>query len=190
VKRLALPLAVALLAGCSPALPLPVPPVPPPSVAPPSPTCPAEGVRVELGPGDAAAGLRIQDFTLLNCGTADVRLSGYPAVRLLDEKQQQVTVQVLKGTDEITGPVPDWNKPPTQLTLKPGRRAAAVMAWRNTYDDITNPPVNAPLLAIAPAAGAAAQVLTPRGPIDLGSTGRIGVSAWQPAPPAGRSASS
>jgi hypothetical protein len=138
-------------------------------------------VRVEIGPGDAAAGLRVLDFSLLNCGTAGYRVNGYPAVRLLDDQHQPIPVRVLPGTSAITGAIPDWNRPPTPITLKPGERATAVIAWRNTYDDITNPPVNAPFVEVTPQKKSRAVVLTPRGDIDLGSTGRIGVSSWQPA---------
>ncbi|GIM90679.1 DUF4232 domain-containing protein [Paractinoplanes toevensis] len=170
----------ALLAGCStPALPAPPPASPSVSVSV-APTCPADGVRVELGTGDAAAGLRVLDFFLVNCGTAVVKVKGYPAVRLLDEQRRNVSVNILQGTYVITGSVPDWNKPPREVVLRPGERATAVVAWRNTYDNLADPPVNATHLEITPTAGGTAQVLTPRGDIDLGSTGRIGVSSWQP----------
>ncbi|MEU4240784.1 DUF4232 domain-containing protein [Actinoplanes sp. NPDC026619] len=152
-----------------------------PAPAPAQPACPAGGVRVELGPGDAAMGLRVLDLYLVNCGTATYRVNGYPVVRLLDDQRQPVTVQVLKGTTAITGSIPDYDKPPSKLTLRPGQRATAVLAWRNTYNDITNPPVSAPYLEIGPAAGAPAQPVTPRSDIDLGSTGRVAVSAWRPA---------
>ena len=43
--------------------------------------CPPEGVRFEVGEGDAAMGLRVLGITLVNCGTRDYRLNGYPDVR-------------------------------------------------------------------------------------------------------------
>jgi hypothetical protein len=36
-------------------------------------------------------------------------------------------------------------------------------------------------LTVAPAAGQPAEDVDPHGPIDVGNTGRIGVSAWQKA---------
>ncbi|GIF25515.1 hypothetical protein BJ973_003792 [Actinoplanes tereljensis] len=171
---------VFLLAGCTQAGPIPLPsPSASVSVSA-APTCPADGLRVELGTGDAAAGLRVLDFFLVNCGTAAAKVNGYPGVRLLDEQRRNVSVNILQGTYVITGPVPDWNKPPREVVLKPGERVTAVVAWRSTYDNLAAPPVNAAFLEITPTAGGTAQVLTPRSDIDLGSTGRIGVSSWQP----------
>jgi hypothetical protein len=199
VKRLVVvAVAAALVGGCaSPGSaaygperrPLPTfPPVPTdPPVEPPSspaapttpPTCPPEGVLLQAGVADAAMGLRALGITLLNCGDRDYRVDGYPVVAALDKDHRTLGIKVLHGTTDIAGPIPDWNGPPNPITLEPGREAACVVVWRNTYDDIRQPPVTAPYLRMAPAPGRPAQVLSPRDPLDLGSTGRLGVSPWR-----------
>jgi hypothetical protein len=180
--------AVALLAGCArpgPGSDDQAYPQPPrssaPSTEPPTPqaTCPPEGVLLQSGLTDGAAGLRALGIDLVNCGHEDYKVDGYPVVRVLDKERKAVAIKVLHGTTEITGPIPDWNGPPNPLTLKPGQQATCIVAWRNTYDDIRRPPVNAPYLEMAPAAGRPSQVMTPDGPLDLGSTGRLGVSPWR-----------
>ncbi len=141
-------------------------------------TCPPEGVRVATGTGDAAAGLRVLGITLTNCGKGTYKIDGYPVVRSLDEDRADLDVKVLKGVAEITGPNPKWDAPPKPLTLKPGQQATTVVAWRNTYDNLEHGPVTVKFLEIAPLAGRPAQVIAPDGGLDLGSTGRIGVTAW------------
>jgi Protein of unknown function (DUF4232) len=129
-------------------------------------------------------GLRALGVHLINCGRKPYRMNGYPAVHALDEHRSKLNVRVLNGVTEIAGALPTWSGPPRPVVLKPGQRATAVVVWRNTYDNISRPPVDAPYLDMAPAAGRPAQVLAPEGGIDLGSTGRLGVSPWRltPAP--------
>lgn len=127
-------------------------------------------------------GLRALDMNLINCGRKAYRVNGYPAVHALDQQRSTLGVRVLHGVTEIAGAIPDWSGPPRPFVLKPGERATAVVVWRNTYDNISRPPVNAPYLEAAPAAGRPAQVLAVRNGIDLGSTGRLGVSPWRPSP--------
>ncbi|GAA4587477.1 hypothetical protein BJY16_008249 [Actinoplanes octamycinicus] len=200
--RRAVPLAVvALLAGCAPR---PIgtadgvaPWVPTPSALPSStsspaaspsragqptaPACPPEGVRVQAGGGDAASGLRVLTITLVNCGTKPYEVNGYPAVQALDEDQEVLDLQVLTGVTEILGSMP-WDTPPKPVTLRPGQRASAALAWRNTYDDTRRPPANGTYLRVAPVAGRLPQTVEPEAALDFGSTGRFAVSAWQPAP--------
>ncbi|MEV6848935.1 DUF4232 domain-containing protein [Actinoplanes sp. NPDC051411] len=145
----------------------------------PPPTCPPEGVLLRSGGTDGAAGLRALGITLLNCGKKNYRVDGYPTVRALDKDHHAAAVKVLHGVADIAGPIPDWNGPPAPVTLKPGQQAECVVVWRNTYDDIRRPPVNAPYLQMAPEPGRPAQLLTPDGALDLGSTGRLGVSPWR-----------
>lgn len=197
VKRLVvLALAVALVAGCDssrsayygdprPTLPTfptarPAPATTPPVTPPP--TCPPEGVLLQAGGTDGAAGLRALGITLVDCGHKAYQVDGYPAVEVLDKDHRPVTVTVLHGTAEITGDIPGWNGPPNPITLEPGQQAECVVAWRSTYDDIRQPPVNAPYLRMAPATGRPSQIVTPDGPVDLGSTGRLGVSPWRRSP--------
>jgi hypothetical protein len=145
--------------------------------------CPPSGVRLDLGGIDAAMGLRALGLNLINCGRKPYRVNGYPAVHALDKERSTLDVRVLHGVTEISGSIPDWSGPPRPFVLEPGERATAVVVWRNTYDNISRPPVDAPYLEVAPAAGRRpAQVLAPQGGIDLGSTGRLGVSPWRPSP--------
>jgi hypothetical protein len=187
VRRLVVALSVAtLLAGCArpvsghespasgPSDPAATPPATPSAT---TATCSPEGVRFEVGEGEAAMGLRVLSITLVNCGTRTYRLNGYPAVRPLDDERTVLEVQVLRGVKEILGSMP-WDGPPKPVTLQPGQRAGTAVAWRNTYDDIRQPPVTVKFLDIAPLKGRPSQIVAPRGGLDLGSTGRFGVSAW------------
>jgi Protein of unknown function (DUF4232) len=142
--------------------------------------CPPEGVRVQAGTGDAAMGLRVLGITLTNCGKRAYPVEGYPVLRALDEDRSAFDVQVLNGANQIlhTDQLP-WDGPPVPIVLQPGQQAGVGIAWRNTYDDTRNPPVNVKYLEIAPVAGRPVQVIAPDGGLDLGSTGRIAVSAWQ-----------
>ena len=54
----------------------------------------------------------------------------------------------------------------------------AVLSWRNTYDDISKPPVSGVYLSVAVTEGGARQIVKPPVPLDLGSTGRLEVSVW------------
>jgi hypothetical protein len=141
-------------------------------------TCPPEGVRLEANEGDAAMGLRVLGITLVNCGPRTYRLNGYPAVRPLDDDRTALKVRVLHGVKDIVGSTMPWDGPPKPVVLKPGQQAGTAVAWRNTYDDIRKPPVTVRFLDIAPLAGRPSQIVEPNGGLDLGSTGRIGVSAW------------
>jgi hypothetical protein len=127
-------------------------------------------------------GLRAMGVDLINCGKNTVRVNGYPAVLALDEKRQTVHVKVLLGVDDIALGLPTWSGAPRPVTVQPGHRAGAVVVWRNTYDDTRHPPVNAPYLRIGPAAKQPTQVLAVDGMLDLGSTGRLGVSPWRAIP--------
>ena len=191
-RRVAVLLVVAgLLAGCNRVEPYDAgrtypPPPGNPSALPseplrtsPPPTCPASGIRVEADGIDAAMGLRALSVYLVNCGHKTYRVAGYPSVQALDKSKKPLKIKVLHGVTEIAGPLPSASGPARPVTLKPGQRASFVVVWRNTYDDIRQPPVTAPYLKIAPAVGRAAQVIAPAGGLDLGSTGRLGISPWK-----------
>ncbi|MEV1142929.1 DUF4232 domain-containing protein [Micromonospora sp. NPDC049799] len=68
------------------------------------------------------------------------------------------------------------------MTLRPGERAGAAVLWRNLVTDPTVVATNGERLEVAPTAGRPPQDVDPDGPIDLGNTGRIGVSAWKKLP--------
>ncbi|BCJ49578.1 hypothetical protein Asp14428_10530 [Actinoplanes sp. NBRC 14428] len=187
--RLAVPLALGvLLAGCGPPPvsagtqpPAPVSPAPAPS-APAGRGCPEEGVRVEVGQGDAASGLRVLGLSLVNCGSRAYRVKGYPGLRALGADRNALGVRVLHGAATIAGSGLPGDGPPGPVVLEPGERAGATLAWRNTYDDLREPPVTVRFLEVAPVAGRPVQVVEPEHGLDLGSTGRIAVSAWSPRP--------
>jgi uncharacterized protein DUF4232 len=134
-------------------------------------------------------GLRVLGITLVNCGPRTYRLNGYPDVRSLDEDRAALKVRVVHGVREIIGSALPWDGPPKPIVLRPGQQAGAAVAWRNTYNDIRKPPVTVRFLDVAPLAGRPSQIIDPNGGLDLGSTGRIGVSAWS-LPPAGSATTS
>lgn len=190
--RFAIPLAVAaLLVGCAPPGTSPAsdsPAIrPEPAVSrsgdasPPvtAATCGPDGVRFEVGEGNAAMGLRVLGIALVNCGSRTYRLNGYPAVQALDDDRVALKVRVVHGVTEVIGSTLPWDGPPEPVVLRPGQRASTAVAWRNTYDDVRQPPVTVRFLDIAPLPGRPSHVVHPDGGLDLGDTGRIGVSAWR-----------
>ncbi|MFD8703997.1 DUF4232 domain-containing protein [Kitasatospora sp. NPDC059648] len=136
--------------------------------------CPASGVLVSVGEGDAATGLRVVGLHLRNCGTAAVTLNGYPELQVLDEERKPVDgVQVVHGGARIaTGTGAD--APPQEFVLKPGEGAGSTLVWRNTTG--AGDPVNAPYVRVRATPGAAPVTVTPE--LDLGTTGSLGVGAW------------
>jgi hypothetical protein len=152
-------------------------------------TCPPEGVRFEVEEGDAAMGLRVLGIKLVNCGSRTYRLNGYPVVRSLDDDQTVLKVRVLHGVKEILGSAMPWDGPPKPVLLKPGQQAGTAVAWRNTYNDVREPPVTVRFLDIAPLAGRPSQIVQPNAGLDLGSTGRMGISAWSLLPDSDATAS-
>ncbi|MER5945645.1 DUF4232 domain-containing protein [Streptomyces sp. NPDC001904] len=149
----------------------------PPTTAAPTGPCPGSGVRITAGAADAALGLRALRLTLTNCGTGTVALSGYPRLRLAESDGTPIeSVRVLRGTRQVTDAVADPG--PHRLTLRRGESAISVLAWRNTYADTTNPPVTVDRVTVDPGIAGAARTVTPEPPLDLGSTGRLGTTAW------------
>lgn len=133
--------------------------------------CPAAGVTISAGVVEAAMGQRAVTLDLTNCGDAPYTVYGYPALELLDAEQRPVTVTTLVGPE---GAVPDPG--PTELVLQPGHRAVAVLSWRNTVTD--GAAVDAEYLTVAPAPGEEPQTLALY--VDLGTTGTVDLTAWQP----------
>ncbi|MFF0150927.1 DUF4232 domain-containing protein [Micromonospora sp. NPDC005203] len=138
--------------------------------------CPATGVRIRSTGGDAAMGLRALGLELINCGDRPYQLNGYPVLHVFDEHREPVLLRVVNGGKEITS---GFDQPPREVTLAPNDRATAVLLWRNLVTDPTVVATNGEYLTVAPAAGQPAEEVDPDGPIDLGNTGRIGVSAWK-----------
>ena len=142
--------------------------------------CPASGIRIRSTGADAAMGLRALGLELVNCGEQPYQLNGYPVLHVFDEAREPIMLRVVNGAKEITS---GFDQPPRQVTLAAGERATAVVLWRNLVTDSTVVATNGEFLTVAPAAGQPAEEVDPDGPIDLGNTGRIGVSAWKKADP-------
>ncbi|MEV5826772.1 DUF4232 domain-containing protein [Spirillospora sp. NPDC052242] len=132
--------------------------------------CAPDGVRLEALEPDAAMGLRGMRVTLVNCGDAPRRLNGYPALRVLDGAFKPFEVRVVEGTNTVPDPGPQ------AITVRPGASASAVVVWRNTVTHGTN--VNGTFLEVGPGGGIRPASLRVPGGIDLGTTGRLEVTAW------------
>ncbi|MEU7417605.1 DUF4232 domain-containing protein [Streptomyces antibioticus] len=138
-------------------------------------TCPASGIRVTADDGDAAMGLRVVGLRLENCGTRDYTLDGYPRLTLLDEDLEPVDgIDVVHGGAGVAL-VTGFDDPPRPVTLEPGEYATSGLMWRNTTGAGTA--VNVPHVRVHAKPGAAPVIVTPR--LDLGTTGKLGVSAWK-----------
>nr|BFE56919.1 hypothetical protein GCM10020063_014450 [Dactylosporangium thailandense] len=170
-------LALLLLAGCArpglePQNTLPTTTSARPSVTPSaeSTACPDGGLRLWADRGDAAMGYREMGLHLLNCGDRPVTVSGRPEVVVLGKDRDPQDIAIVPGRSHSESAHP--------VALAPGQSTVAVLAWRNTYDDISKPPVSGVYLAVTPAPGAARQIVQPPVPLDLGSTGKLEVSVW------------
>jgi uncharacterized protein DUF4232 len=152
-----------------------VPPSVSPSSTPPVPC--RSGVRLAAGPADAAMGLRAQVVILTNCGKRVRQVNGYPQVSLRDKDGDRITVDIDRGARRITSGVRDPG--PRTLNVRPGRSVRFSLVWRNTYDDTSRPPVvgTAAIVTLGPGLRRAVHVN-----LDLGSTGRLGVTAWELVP--------
>jgi hypothetical protein len=139
------------------------------------PTCPESGVYVQAEEPSAAMGLRAMSLKLTNCGKRTYTLKGYPSIRVLDEDGKPLDVRVGHGSSGIAT-LDNFDAPPRQVTLRPNETAVAGVAWRNTVTDPTVPAVNGKALDVAPAEGSPRQTVTEL--IDLGNTGKLGVSPW------------
>ncbi|MCX5067933.1 DUF4232 domain-containing protein [Micromonospora lupini] len=140
--------------------------------------CPASGVRIRSTGGDAAMGLRALGVELINCGERPYRLNGYPVLWVLDEQRKPIILSVVNGAKEITS---GFDEPPRPVTLQRGERAVATVLWRNLVTDSEVVATAGTYLTVAPSAGQPAEEVDPDGPVDVGNTGQIGVSAWKKA---------
>ncbi|MFC8271030.1 DUF4232 domain-containing protein [Streptomyces sp. NPDC057271] len=168
--------------GVRPPMEVPAPDRPSPAApsAPSAPTaedgCPASGFRVTTGMVNVAMGLRAMPVTLTHCGTDELRVNGYPDVRVRDVERRPMDVTVLKGPEPITrlddpGPHP--------VALKPGESARSVFVWRYSAVDVSTRRGSGVYVEIAPSAGAERQTVLPEGGLDIGETGLLGTTAWE-----------
>ncbi|MEJ3747596.1 DUF4232 domain-containing protein [Actinomycetes bacterium KLBMP 9797] len=162
-----------LLASCTDEAP-PTPPTPTVSAGP---ACPSSGVTLTAGQVEAAMGLRALRVEMTNCGSQPYTANGYPTLRVLDADREPLDVTVAEGTALISS-ITGFDGPPRPVALAPGARAAAVVVWRNTVADATAPAITGAHLEMAPVAGQPAQVLSPDGGVDLGTTGTLATSPW------------
>ncbi|MFI5851311.1 DUF4232 domain-containing protein [Micromonospora chalcea] len=182
--RIGLLTGATLLAGCATApAPAPVdglpsaPPRPGAEAAPPTTAaCSPEGIRITGLGVSAAMGLRAMGLDLVNCGDRPYELRGYPAVTLRDADGDPIRVRIIPGAAPITS---GFDDPPTRIVLAPGERAGAALIWRNLVTDATVVATAGTELDVAPSTGRPAYPVALDGPIDLGNTGRLGVSAWK-----------
>ncbi|MGW0478754.1 DUF4232 domain-containing protein [Nonomuraea sp. NPDC003214] len=154
----------------------PIPPLDSERAAPARSRCPRSGLRLTAEPANAAMGLRAQTLILTNCGKRVRQVSGYPKVRLLDTAGDPLKVRLDRGAQEITTAVADPG--PETVTLRPGRSAHFSLAWRNTYTDTSRRSEVGATTGATVVVTAAGTRLTVDTPVDLGSTGVLGVTAW------------
>ncbi|MDX3532816.1 DUF4232 domain-containing protein [Streptomyces sp. MB09-01] len=140
--------------------------------------CPEGGVRLVETGGDAAMGLRVEGFQLVNCGTEPYALEGYPEVSLRDGLNDPLEVTVEHGAAGITTGVPNIDAAPRRMTLAPGQAASWSVVWRNLVTDATVPATTVPVLEIAPRPGAPRLWLRLARPFDLGNTRKLGIGPW------------
>lgn len=142
------------------------------------PACPESGWRVEIGPTDAAMGIRVMALTLTNCGDETFTLDGYPDVEVLDQDGEPLPVAVVDG--DIAS-VAAFDVAPVPVRVEPGGTAISGILWRNRVT--TGPAVTGYGLAVRPGDGDRPQRLLEEDlHIDLGDTGRLGVRAWSVSP--------
>ncbi|MEU2511964.1 DUF4232 domain-containing protein [Streptomyces syringium] len=167
--RAAVPVAVtALLAACTAS----------PSAAPTTDAAPPEPcVEIKAGPVDGAMGLRSLTLEMVNCGARPYTVQGSPTVRVLDGDRKRIDVTVTEGPSSVAA---TGDAAPRAVTLRPGEKAEAGLLWRNTVTDPTVAAVRATYLQVAPADGEPWQTVKPDSAIDLGTTGKVGVSPWKP----------
>ncbi|MFG2973541.1 DUF4232 domain-containing protein [Streptomyces sp. NPDC048331] len=153
---------------------------PAPDRSAPARACPEGGMRlVELG-GDAAMGLRVASFQLINCGTRPYVLEGYPRLTLRDDHDDQLEVSVEHGSAGITTGIPNLDAAPQPVTLAPGQAASFGIVWRNLVTDGTVVAATAWNVEVEPKPGAPRLSLRLSEPVDLGNTGKLGLGPWQP----------
>ncbi|MEW1550590.1 DUF4232 domain-containing protein [Streptomyces tsukubensis] len=142
--------------------------------SPPGP-CPRSGVRVTTDQGESAMGLRAVGVRLENCGTRPYVLDGYPRVTPLDEQHRPLTgIRVLRGGGEISTGL--GTASPRRFSLAPGEAARSSLMWRNTHEGFGEA-ANGPYVRLVAKPGASPVMLVPE--LDLGTTGKLGVAAWE-----------
>jgi len=147
----------------------PTEPTEPASEQPAEPACPDAGFQVTVTQGDAAMGIRSGGIELVNCGTEDIDVNGYPVIEI-----PGVELDVREGSDTLQDPGP------APITLAPGDSVSAGMLWRNRVESADEgDAVNAAEINVGYAEGSPLVTVTPEAPIDLGTTRELEVTAWR-----------
>ncbi|WP_406197109.1 DUF4232 domain-containing protein [Kitasatospora sp. NBC_01560] len=147
--------------------------------------CSPEGVSLAAEEANAAMGLRVMGIRLTNCGSKPYALNGHPALRVLDGERAPLEISVQHGAAGIAT-LDGFDAAPKRVTLQPQESAVFQLVWRNTATAGDRPSDNGRYLDVAPLPGRPR--LTVPADLDLGTTGKLGVSAWS-TPAAGRPAS-
>ncbi|HWD77900.1 MAG TPA: DUF4232 domain-containing protein [Kribbella sp.] len=140
------------------------------SPAPPPATCPASGASITVGPVEAALGHRAVVVKLTNCRSAPMTLNGYPDVAVLDAARHPMKVTVAHGISYMA-----IDPGPSRIRLAKGESALAAVSWSSTVE-VAEDKASGTYLRIAHRAGERPVVW----PVDtdLGTTGRITLTAW------------
>ncbi|MCC3763119.1 DUF4232 domain-containing protein [Glycomyces sp. TRM65418] len=151
----------------------PAAPTEPATEAPTAAPCPEEGFRVAVSGMNAAMGIRATGIDLVNCGTEDIEVNGYPQIEVL-VNAAPIAVEVREGSDTLQDPGP------TPITVAPGESVSAGMLWRNKVES-SDPAdtVEATELNVGYAEGSPLQTVVPEHSIDLGTTRELEVTAWR-----------
>jgi hypothetical protein len=153
-------------------------------------TCSADGVGFSSVAADAAMGVRVLTFEMVNCGTRAFGVNGYPGIRLFDKESKPIDVTVGQGSASVAS-VPEFDAPAGKVTLAPGEKARSGLVWRNLVTESNVVATTAvtleasvvpgkswhPVPLVVPDAVRGATTVT----IDLGNTTKIGVQAWSKA---------
>ncbi|MEU7788044.1 DUF4232 domain-containing protein [Amycolatopsis sp. NPDC049159] len=169
VSRIVPLFVLALLAGCaSPPPPAPVPtvtPSPSPTYAPP----PSSGLSLSVGPVEAGLGHRASVLTLTNRDTAPRKVTGYPDLKVLAGDGTALDVKVEHGTSYFARDLG-----PQDLTVQPGAKVVAVLAWSATVT--SGDTRTGAAISVVPVPGEPEQ----KQPLDtdLGTTDTVTLSSW------------
>lgn len=141
--------------------------------APTEPACPEEGFQATVSGMNAAMGIRATGIELVNCGTENIEVNGYPHLQILGESGP-IAVEVKEGSDTLQDPGP------TPITLAPGDSVSAGLLWRNRVESADeNDAVNATEINVGYSDDSPMVTVTPEASIDLGTTRELEVTAWR-----------
>ncbi len=168
VSRIVPLLLVALSAGCD----SPAPPPPPVPTVAPSPTYappPSSGLSLSVGPVEAGLGHRASVLTLTNLDTRPRKVTGYPDLKVLAGDGTPLDVKVEHGTSYFARDLG-----PQDLTVQPGAKVVAVLAWSATVT--SGDTRTGAAISVVPVPGEHEQ----KQPLDtdLGTTDTVTLSSW------------